>query len=115
VEVAEARRDELEWKLRVEIAKIRDAELDQRRAADGLRRIEQSLAGLLIDDEDPTEVRSAVTTRGNQAGSGRPQAPVAPSSRAVPPPLPPIGAVAPRGSHAETFQRAMAGRKRYSA
>jgi hypothetical protein len=45
--VEQERREELEWRLRMELAKIRDAELSARRAADEMRRIEATLQGML--------------------------------------------------------------------
>src|SRR5437879_13536724 len=57
--VEQERREELEWRLRMELAKIRDAELSARRAADEMRRVELTLQGMLTD-EDVTQVRSTV-------------------------------------------------------
>jgi hypothetical protein len=124
VEAAEARRDELEWKLRVELAKIRDAELGSRRSADEMRRIELTLKSMLGDaDEDATPVRSPNPTHGLQPVAPRPQskASAAPPTRPATPPPPaprPPTTTAPSGngpSQAEKFKLAMAHRKRYSA
>ena len=52
--VEQEKREELEWKLRMELAKIRDAELSSRRAADEMRRIELTLQGLLTDEDITT-------------------------------------------------------------
>src|SRR5262249_14308368 len=49
--VEQEKREELEWKLRMELAKIRDAELASRRAADEMRRIEATLQALLTDED----------------------------------------------------------------
>lgn len=113
VAVVEARREELEWKLRLELAKIRDAELHARRAADEMRRVEQSLQALL-DEGDDTQVRSVVPTPALQPVAPRPQA----LRKPVPPPIP--AAAPPKNganghSHADTFRAAMATRKRYVA
>ena len=127
VEAAEARREELEWKLRMELAKIRDAELSSRRAADEMRRIELTLAALLTNDEDDTQVRSPVPSARLQPVAPKPQAKVTlnPPPRAtaaqpvlpppLPPPIPANGNGTNGGSHAEKFKLAMANRKRYSA
>lgn len=122
VEAAEARRDELEWKLRMELAKIRDAELSSRRAADEMRRIEITLQALLTDEEDDTQVRSTVPSRRLQPEAAKPQASIALKPAILPPPLPPPlpSMDEPRngnsgGTQAEKFQRAMANRKRYVA
>jgi hypothetical protein len=125
VEAAEARRDEIEWKLRVELAKIRDAELSSRRAADEMRRIEMTLAALLCEDEDDTQVRSPGPSKGLQPVAPKPHASATqpPPRPVVPPPLPPVAPASSSNgtsngngnSHAEKFKLAMANRKRYSA
>ena len=84
--VEQERREELEWKLRMELAKIRDAELSARRAADEMRRIELTLQGLLTD-EDVTQVRSTVPSPSLQAVAPKPQA-VMSLRKPVPPPIP---------------------------
>jgi hypothetical protein len=126
VEAAEARRDELEWKLRVEVAKIRDAELNSRRAADEMRRIEATLAAMLDDDQDPTQVRSPGPSKGLQPVVPKPQAKASasPPPKPATPPPPPLPSNKPPTSNgngsgptsqAEKFKLAMANRKRYSA
>ena len=122
--VEQEKREELEWKLRMELAKIRDAELSSRRAADEMRRIELTLQGLLTD-EDITEVRSTGPSRSLQPVAPKPQAVVS-LRKPVPPPIP----AASRGnghsngnghangngqSHADKFRAAMAHRKSYDA
>ncbi len=116
--VEQEKREELEWKLRLELAKIRDAELSARRAADEMRRIELTLQALLTSDEDVTEVRSTVPSPRLQPVAPRPQAVV--SLRQGPPPVP----VSTNGhgrangngqSHADKFRAAMAHRKSYDA
>ena len=120
--VEQERREELEWKLRLELAKIRDAELSARRAADEMRRIELTLQALLTSDEDVTEVRSTVPSARLQPVAPRPQAVVS-LRKAVPPPIP--AAAHSQGhnghangngqSHADKFRAAMAHRKSYDA
>jgi hypothetical protein len=123
--VEQERREEIEWKLRMELAKIRDAELASRRAADEMRRIEQVLQGLLAED-DITQVRSAVPSPSLQPVAPRPQATVS-LRKPVPPPIPAkIPAPKANGhanghangngqSHADKFRAAMAHRKTYVA
>ncbi len=114
--VEQERREELEWKLRLELAKVRDAELSARRAADEIRRIEQTLQGLLTE-EDITQVRSTVPSASLQPVAPRPQA--ASLRKPVPPPIPAApsnGHANGNGqSHAEKFRAAMAHRKSYIA
>lgn len=119
VTVAEERREELEWKLRMELAKIRDAELSARRAADEMRQIEQALLSILEESDDTqVQVRSVVPSAGLHPVAPRPQASIT-SKKPVPPPIPAAPAGSPRNgngsSHAETFRAAMANRKRYVA
>ena len=126
--VEQEKREELEWKLRLELAKIRDAELAARRAADEIRRIELTLQALLTTDEDVTQVRSTVPSARLQAVAPKPQAVVSLRKPAVPPPIP----VSTNGhghnghghnghangngqSHADKFRAAMAHRKSYDA
>jgi hypothetical protein len=119
--VEQERREELEWRLRMELAKIRDAELSARRAADEMRRIEATLQGLLTE-EDVTEVRSTGPIRSLQPVAPKPQAVVA-LRKAVPPPIPASsnggrtnGHANGNGqSHADKFRAAMAHRKSYDA
>lgn len=108
---AEQRCEELEWRVRLELAKIRDAELSARRAADEIRRVELTLTAMLGGDEEPTEVRSVVPSVSLQPVAPRPAA-----LRKVPPPIPAAGP--PRngsngsnGSHADAFRAAMSSRK----
>ena len=115
--VEQEKREELEWKLRMELAKIRDAELSARRAADEMRRIELTLQGLLTD-EDITQVRSTVPSASLQPVAPKPQAVVS-LRKPLPPPIP---AAAGNGhangngqSHADKFRAAMAHRKSYDA
>jgi hypothetical protein len=106
------RRDEIEWKLRMELARIRNVEIHARRSADDLRQLEESLLAVLEDGGDG-KVRPADPASGLQATPSRPQAPSS-SPMPQPPPIPQSPAPRP-GSHAETFRQAMAGRKRYQA
>ena len=118
--VEQEKREELEWKLRMELAKIRDAELASRRAADEMRRIEATLQALLTD-EDITQVRSTVPSASLQPVAPKPQAVVTLRKTPVPPPIP---VAATNGhsrangngqSHADKFRAAMAHRKSYDA
>lgn len=118
--VEQEKREELEWKLRMELAKIRDAELSARRAADEMRRIELTLQGLLTD-EDITEVRSTVPSARLQPVAPKPQAVVS-LRKPVPPPIPAAANGHANGhangngqSHADKFRAAMAQRKSYDA
>lgn len=113
IAVEQDKREELEWKLRLELARIRDAELSARRAADEMRRIELTLQGLLTD-EDVTEVRSTVPSRSLQAVAPKPQAVVS-LRKSVPPPVPAGHANGNGRSHADKFRAAMAQRKSYDA
>ena len=125
--VEQEKREELEWKLRLELARIRDAELASRRAADEMRRIELTLQALLTTDEDVTEVRSTVPSRSLQPLAPKPQAVVS-LRKPVPPPIPAAtngharnghahnGHANGNGqSHADKFRAAMAHRKSYDA
>jgi hypothetical protein len=107
--LAEQRCEELEWRMRLELAKIRDAELSARRAADEMRRVELSLQSLLTADDDVTEVRSVVPSASLHPVAPKPQA----LRRPVPPPIPDAGS--PRNgngaSHADAFRAAMSQRK----
>jgi hypothetical protein len=114
--VEQERREELEWKMRMELAKIRDAELSARRAADEIRRVELTIQAMLVDGED-TQVRSVGPSATLTPVAPRPQAVI----RNIPPPIP-----APRNgsngsangnskSHADKFRAAMANRKSYDA
>lgn len=119
IATVEARREELEWKLRLELAKIRDAELHARRAADEMRRVEQSLQALLDEGED-THVRSTVPSAPLQPVAPKPHVAASLRKPVVPPPIPAAaqknGTNGTNGhSHAETFRAAMATRKRYMA
>lgn len=119
--VEQERREELEWRVRMELAKIRDAELSARRASDEMRQVELSLQGLLADD-DITQVRSTVPSPSLQPVAPRPQAAVS-LRKPVPPPIPGSGNGHANGnghgngssSHAEKFRAAMAHRKSYDA
>jgi len=120
--VEQERREELEWKVRLELARIRDAELSARRSADEIRRVELTLQALLVEGED-TQVRST--------GPSPTLTPVAPKPQAARPVPPPPIPAAPRNgngngangngangngaSHAEKFRAAMAHRKSYIA
>ncbi len=124
IAVAEERREELEWRLRLELAKIRDAELSARRAADEMRRVEQTLAALVADTDD-TEVRPTVPSPTLHPVAPRPQAAQV-VRKPVPPPIPAAPLGPPRHangangqtnghgsngmSHAEKFRAAMAKR-----
>lgn len=114
--VEQEKREELEWKLRMELAKIRDAELSARRAADEMRRIELTLQGLLTD-EDITQVRSTVPSASLQPVAPKPQAVVS-LRKPVPPPIPQSANGHANGngqSHADKFRAAMSHRKSYDA
>jgi hypothetical protein len=118
--VAEERREELEWKVRMELAKIRDAELAARRAADEMRQIEIKLQGLLTE-EDITQVRSTVPSSSLHPVAPKPQA-VVTLRKSVPPPIPSSpsnghGHTNGNGSssHADRFRAAMSHRKSYDA
>lgn len=118
--VEQEKREELEWKLRMELAKIRDAELSARRAADEMRRIELTLQGLLTD-EDITQVRSTVPSKSLQPVAPKPQAVVS-LRKPVPPPIPQSTNGHSNGhangngqSHADKFRAAMSHRKSYDA
>jgi hypothetical protein len=104
---AERRCEELEWRVRLELAKIRDAELSARRAADEMRRVELSLSALLTADEDVTEVRSIVPSVSLQPVAPKPQG----LRKPVPPPIPAAGPPRNGASHADTFRAAMTQRK----
>jgi len=121
--VEQEKREELEWKLRMELAKIRDAELASRRAADEMRRIELTLQALLTAEEDITTVRSTVPSPSLQPVAPKPQAVVSLRKAPVPPPIP-VSAPNANGharangngqSHADKFRAAMAHRKSYDA
>lgn len=136
IAAVEERREELEWKLRLDLAKIRDAELHARRAADEMRRVELSLEALLAEGED-TQVRSVVPSPALQPVAPKPQVsvqlrkpvpPPLPPATPVPPPLKANGATGANGSNgtnghangnglsnADKFRAAMANRKRYVA
>ena len=118
----EQKREELEWNMRMELAKIRDAELAARRAADEIRQIELKFRGLLAD-EDITQVRSTVPSTSLHPVAPRPQA-VVTLRKPVPPPIPAAaqngnghgnGNGNGSGSHADRFRAAMAHRKSYDA
>ena len=118
--VEQEKREELEWKLRMELAKIRDAELSARRAADEMRQIEIKLQGLLMDEE-VTQVRSAVPSSSLHPVAPKPQAVVS-LRKPVPPPIPASANGSTNGhangngqSHADKFRAAMAHRKSYDA
>ena len=125
ISAEEAKREELEWKVRMELANIRDAELSSRRAADEMRQIELKLQALLMD-EDITQVRSAVPSSSLHPVAAKPQA-VVTLRKPVPPPIPvrPTLAMATAtatatqrqrpSSHADRFRAAMAHRKSYDA
>jgi hypothetical protein len=132
VALADERREELEWKLRLELAKIRDAESSARRSADEMQRVERSLVRILEESEGrsatPQDAAPATQARaiaGSGAAIAQPPAlkpvlaPVLPQRQASPSPPPiPKAAPAPRaaaGSHADKFRQAMAARKRYLA
>src|SRR5438309_306341 len=51
VRVADERRDDLEWQVRLALARIRDAEVGARRSADELARVYQTLAALIGESE----------------------------------------------------------------
>jgi hypothetical protein len=127
LEAERCRREELEFRVRMELARIRGIELGARRAADDLRQFESSMLAILEEGEAP-QVRSAdpvavapVAAPTLQAAPPLPQVTV--TLKPVPPPTP-IAATPARppalppaapGSHADKFRAAMAGRKRYSA
>jgi hypothetical protein len=118
VELANERREELEWKLRLELAKIRDAELGARRSADEMQRVERSLLAILEESEARSAApQAAAPLTQPLARLPKELAPVLPQRQPSPPPIP-QAASAPRatpGSHADKFRQAMAARKRYLA
>jgi hypothetical protein len=115
---AEQRREELEWSLRMELARIRSGEAGTRRAVDELRRVAQTLQALLGDPAEVNEPQQAPL----------PLTPIMTAGpNAITPPPPPLQPVAPQvdggglptmprraSSNLETFTRAM-GRKRSTA
>ena len=123
---ADERREELEWKLRLELAKIRDAETGARRSADEMQRVERSLVAILAESEARSAAPQAAAPATQAsvtpalAAIEQPQAlkpvlaPVLPQRQSSPSP-PPIPKAAPAGSHADKFRQAMAARKRYLA
>jgi hypothetical protein len=131
VEHERGRREELEFRMRVEIARIRDLELGARRASEDLRKFESSMLAILEEGDGP-QVRSSppaaaapVAASTLQPAAALPQVkvtvqplpPVPPPHPVAAPPRPPAlpsTPVAP-GSQAEKFRQAMAHRKRYSA
>ena len=126
---ADERREELEWKLRLELAKIRDAETGARRSADEMQRVERSLVAILAESEARSaqpQSAAAATQPAQPTQSATPQplkpvlAPVLPQRQASPTPPPlPKAVTAPRAAgsstHADKFRQAMAARKRYLA
>jgi hypothetical protein len=133
VEEERGRREELEFRMRMELARIRDIELGARRAAEDLRRFESSMLAILEEGDGP-QVRSSapaavapVAALPSQPAAPPPQATlkpvppalpppvVTPPPAVTPPPLPSAGAAPAPGSHADKFRQAMAHRKRYSA
>ncbi len=123
---ADERREELEWKLRLELAKIRDAELGARRSADEMQRIERSLVAILAESEarSASPQAAAPATQVAPAIVATPSAlkpvlaPVLPQRQSSPSPPPLPKTAEPRaaaGSHADKFRQAMAARKRYLA
>jgi hypothetical protein len=112
IEQERARREELEFKLRVELARIRDAELNARRSAEEVRHFEQSMLAILEEGTEP-QPRSApptVESRPRPAPTPTPQPPPVSVALKPVPPAPPA-----KGSQVEKFRQAMAHRKRYSA
>jgi hypothetical protein len=101
----EERCEHLEFQVRMELCRLRDVEVNQRRFADEVRRIETTLQNLLGDEGEDTQVRSFAPAAPPPV-IPQAMAPVLPP-RPTPPPPP-----APRsGSHAEAFKRAMSNRK----
>lgn len=118
VALAEERREELEWKLRLELSKIRDAELSARRSADEMQRIERALLAMLEESEGRSSAPQAAAPP-TQVLPPLKQAlaPVLPQRLPSPPPIPQTAAKpkVAAGSHADKFRQAMAARKRYLA
>jgi hypothetical protein len=115
VEAERVRREELEWKLRVELARVRTAELSARRNADDLRQLEESLLSVFDEGAEP-QVRASAPGPQVPAVPKLPPVSVAVAITPVPPPIPAAAApAAAPGSHADKFRQAMAHRKRYSA
>jgi hypothetical protein len=130
VENERARREELEFRMRMELARIRDIELGARRAGEDLRRFESSMLAILEEGDGPqvrTTVPGAVAPVAAptlQPAAPPPQPTVTLKPVPAPPPLPaaatrppaiPSAAAPAPGSHADKFRQAMAHRKRYSA
>lgn len=63
IALLEARREEVEWKLRLELAKIRDAKEQAQRAADELRHIEERLQALASDGDSPARAEAVPAER----------------------------------------------------
>src|SRR5260370_35933664 len=82
---AEQRREELEWSLRMELARLGTGEMSPQRATDEMRRVEQTLRALL----EPKEIAEADVAPAAPPAPAPSQAPVvAARPRATPPPHP---------------------------
>jgi hypothetical protein len=122
VEHERGRREELEFRMRMELARIRDIELSARRAGEDLRRFETSMLAILEEGDAPhvrpaapaPEARTHQPAGPLPQAASKPVAPAAPAASAARPPVPAAPSPAP-GSHADKFRQAMAHRKRYSA
>ena len=80
LESERARREELEWQVRMAVAAVRDAELDARRSADQMQKVHVTLSALLIGREaaEPPKPQPRANT------AARPTAKIG-----GPPPIPP--------------------------
>jgi hypothetical protein len=121
--VAERERcEDLEWKLRVELARIRDAELWARRAADDMRRVEHGIM-VALDQTETAPVAVPAPSRALPAVAAKPvKKPevAATLKKALPPPIPPAaarngtngtngvnGTNSANGKHADKYRAAM--------
>jgi hypothetical protein len=118
--------EDLEWKLRVELARVRDAELWARRAADDMRRVEHGILAAL-DQTGEAPMTVPAPTRVLPPVAAKPVAKpevAATLKKALPPPIPAAGAArngtngashanGTNGTHADKYRAAM--RKRVVA
>jgi hypothetical protein len=81
LEEERGRREELEWQVRMALAAVRDAELDARRSADQLQKVQLTLQALLVGREPVEPPRPQPPPR--------PTAPRATAKIGGPPPIPP--------------------------
>ncbi len=91
------RREELEWKIRLELARAREGEVAARKAANDMSALASSLELLLDGPPQPARAQTPPPVRAQS------QTPVP----AAPRPTTPFGSE----THRDAFRRAMAGRK----